>query len=145
MKLVLGDIVDMDADAIVVPTHTDLAPCPGIRQSVFEACDSRQLTLACRQIGSCKIGRAVLTPSFGLPSRYIIHVAGPGWYGGRKADRLFFADCYLHALYKASACHCKTVALPLMFSGAYHLPVPRPSASSFRWPTTTSPSIPTSP
>ena len=122
MHIIVGDIVAAKADAIVVPTHSDLKPIPGIRQAVFDAADTRQLTQACRKIGRCPIGRAVLTPSFGLPCRYIIHVAGPGWYSGHRSDRLLFADCCLHALHKACACHCRSVALPLMFSGACHLP-----------------------
>ena len=35
-----------------------------------------------------------MTPSFGLPARYIIHVAGPGWFGGAERERLLLADCY---------------------------------------------------
>ena len=120
--MILGDIVDMRTDAIVTAAHSDLKPAPGISQAVFDAADTERLIEACRKIGRCRLGHAVVTPSCGLPSRYIIHVAGPGWYSGQKAERMLFANCYLHALQKASACHCRSVALPLMFSGAYHLP-----------------------
>lgn len=53
---------------------------------------------------------------------YIIHVVGPGWYSGRKADRTLYTYCYLQALHKAMAYQCMTVAVPLMFSGDTHIP-----------------------
>ena len=64
----------------------------------------------------------MVTPSCGLPCKYIIHVAGSGWYSGHGNERQLFKDCYLHALQKARAYHCRTVAMPLMFSGSMHLP-----------------------
>ena len=124
MKLVLGDITKMDTDAIVNAAATDLRPCEGICQAIFNAADTKALTAACKKIGHCPIGRAVITPSFGLPCKYIIHVAGAGWYGGYENDRRLFQDCYKHALQKAYAYHCKTVAVPLMFSGSMHIPRP---------------------
>ena len=122
MQLVVGNIEDMGTDAIVAAAHSDLRPAPGISESIFAAADREALTQACRKIGRCKIGHAVVTPSCGLPCRYIIHVAGAGWYSGKRSERLLFANCYLQALTKASALRCRSVALPLMFSGMYHLP-----------------------
>ena len=122
MKLVLGDITKMDTDAIVNAAATDLKPCEGICQAIFNAADRTALTAACKKIGHCPLGRAVVTPSCGLRCKYIIHVAGTGWYSGHGNDRALFQDCYLHALQKAYAYHCKTVALPLMFSGSMHIP-----------------------
>ena len=122
MKLVLGDITKMEADAIVNAAATDLKPCEGICQAIFNAADTRALLAACKKIGHCPIGKAVVTPSCGLPCKYIIHVAGAGWYSGHGNDRQLFQDCYVHALQKAYAYHCRTVAMPLMFSGSMHVP-----------------------
>ena len=122
MKLVLGDITQMHTDAIVNAAATDLKPCEGICQAIFKAADTKALLAACKKIGHCPMGRAVVTPSCGLPCKYIIHVAGAGWYSGHGNDREMFQDCYLHALQKAYAYHCKTVAVPLMFSGSMHIP-----------------------
>ena len=122
MQLLLGDITEMTADAIAIPAHTDLKPTPGISEAVFRAADGKALLAACQKFGRCRMGQAVVTPSCGLPCKYIIHVAGPGWYSGHKSERLLFADCYLQALQKARAYHCRSIALPLMFSGEYHIP-----------------------
>ena len=58
----------------------------------------------------------------GLPCRYIIHVAGPGWYGGEPRERFLLAGCYQNALHKAYLCSCRRVAVPLIFSGDCHMP-----------------------
>ena len=122
MKLVLGDITKMNTDAIVNAAATDLRPCEGICQAIFNAADRDQLMAVCKQFGHCPMGQAVVTPSCGLPCKYIIHVAGSGWYSGHGNERQLFKDCYTHALQKAFAYHCRTVALPLMFSGSMHVP-----------------------
>ena len=122
MKLVLGDITKMDTDAIVNAAATDLKPCEGICQAIFRAADTKALEAACKKIGHCPISRAVVTPSCGLPCKYIIHVAGAGWYSGHGNDRIIFQDCYVNALRKAYSYHCRSVALPLMFSGSMHIP-----------------------
>lgn len=122
MKLILGDITKMNTDAIVNAAAPDLRPCEGICQAIFSAADGEKLLAACKKIGHCPMGRAVVTPSCGLPCKYIIHVAGSGWYSGHGNDRQLFKDCYHHALQKAYAYRCRTVAVPLMFSGSMHIP-----------------------
>lgn len=122
MHLIMGDITTMATDAIVNAANSDLKPCPGISSAVFAAADSEKLLVACRKIGRCDIGKAVVTPSFGLPCKYIIHVAGIGWYSGRHNDKMLFADCYRCALQKACTYNCKSIAIPLMFSGDFHIP-----------------------
>lgn len=124
MRLVIGDITKMNTDAIVNAAASDLKPCEGICRAIFNAADTKKLVAACKAAGRCRIGEAVVTPSCGLPCKYIIHAVGTGWYaGGRRAD-LLFAECYRHALQKAFLYHCKSVAVPLMFSGDFHLPRP---------------------
>ena len=122
MRLVLGDITKIDADAIANAASTDLRPCEGICKAIFAAADSQKLAAACGKIGHCPIGHAVVTPSFGLPCKYIIHVAGPSWYSGHSNEKLLLADCYRNALLQAYSYHCRSVALPLMFSGSLHIP-----------------------
>ena len=120
--LVLGDITKMKVDAIVNAAHTDLKPYPGICASIFAASDSVKLRAACEAIGSCAISQAVITPSFGLAAKYIIHVAGSGWYSGDKREEFLLGRCYLNAMQKAYIYGCKSIAFPLIFSGACHFP-----------------------
>lgn len=80
----MGNIVNIATDAIVNAANTELKRTPGICEAIFAAADSAKLEEACRRHGHCPIGHSVMTPSFGLPARYIIHVAGPGWFGGAE-------------------------------------------------------------
>lgn len=124
MRLTMGDITKMDADAIVNAAASDLKPCEGICRAIFNAADTEKLMAACKAAGRRRIGEAVVTPSCGLPCKYIIHAVGPGWYAGSRRAVLLFAECYRNALQAAFLYHCKTVAVPLMFSGDFHLPRP---------------------
>ena len=72
----MGNIVNIATDAIVNAANTELKRTPGICEAIFAAADSAKLEEACRRHGHCPIGHSVMTPSFGLPARYIIHVAG---------------------------------------------------------------------
>lgn len=124
MRFVVGDITQMHTDAIVNAAASDLKPREGICRAIFNAADTKKLMAACRAVGRCRIGEAVVTPSCGLRCKYIVHAAGAGWYtGGRRTD-LLFAECYRNALLTAYLYHCKSVAVPLMFSGDFHLPRP---------------------
>ena len=118
----MGNIVNIATDAIVNAANTELKRTPGICEAIFAAADSAKLEEACRRHGHCPIGHSVMTPSFGLPARYIIHVAGPGWFGGAERERLLLADCYRRAMTRAVTSGCKSIAFPLIFSGEYHIP-----------------------
>lgn len=118
----MGDIVHMGTDAVVNAARTDLARAPGICEAIFAAADGEKLEQACRRLGRCPIGQAVLTPSFGLPAPHIIHVAGPDWFGGLERERMLLADCYRRAMSLALVQGFGSIAIPLMFSGEYHIP-----------------------
>lgn len=116
-----GNIVRISTDAIVNAANTELTRVPGICEAIFAAADSKKLEAACRKHRHCAIGHSVITPSFGLPARYIVHVAGPGWFGGAERERMLLADCYRRAMARALASGCKSIAFPLIFSGEYHI------------------------
>lgn len=122
MKLIYGDITKMEVDGIINAASTSLMPQPGICSAIYAAADGDALKIACKKIGYCRIGNAVITPSFGLSAKYIIHVAGPGWYGGNRRERMLMVQCYHKALQKGAAYGCKSIAIPLMFSGTCHMP-----------------------
>ena len=122
MQLIFGDIAKMETDAIVNAASSNLMPSPGISSAIFEAADTEALKNACRRIGYCRIGHAIVTPSCGLPSKIIIHVVGAGWYGGARREHMLMEECYRRALYKAHIYDCRSVAVPLIFSGDCHMP-----------------------
>ena len=67
-------------------------------------------------------GRAVITPGFKLPARYIIHTAGPVYRGGRQGEEEQLRACYLNSLKRAIENRCESIAFPLISSGIYGYP-----------------------
>lgn len=83
------------------------------------------------------VGDVQITDSGDLPSKYIIHVAGPVWQGGSSGEKEQLTACYNNALKLAAAHDCETVAFPLISAGMYGYPgdqaleVARTAISSF--------------
>ena len=101
----MGNIVNIATDAIVNAANTELKRTPGICEAIFAAADSAKLEEACRRHGHCPIGHSVMTPSFGLPARYIIHVAGPGWFGGAEVSEPETNHCCHRRKSKTNQCY----------------------------------------
>ena len=93
-RVVHGDITTFVGGAIVNPANEGLWEGGGCCGAIFDAVRNlggaqghRDLTDACRTMGHCPTGKAVITPSFGLPAPFIIHAVGPEWRGV-GSDRL---------------------------------------------------------
>lgn len=92
------DITRMEVDAVVNAANSALAPGGGVCGAIFRAAGYEQLDRACRAIGGCPTGQSVITPGFGLPSKYIVHTVGPIWQGGSRGERGLLYSCYRTAL-----------------------------------------------
>ena len=77
-----NDITKVTADAIVNPANRNLLQGSGTSRAIYQAAGEQELTAACEAIGHCDLGRAVCTPAFGLPAKYIFHAVCPAWHGG---------------------------------------------------------------
>ena len=78
-ELVKTNIINIPADAIVLPANTLLKEGSGASAAIFEAAGRKKLTQACKKIGSCEVGSAVPTLAFNLDANYIIHAVVPKW------------------------------------------------------------------
>ena len=94
VSVVVGDLTRLPVDAIVNAANTALAPGGGVCGAIFAAAGYGELDRACRAIGGCSTGQAVLTPGFALPAKYIIHTAGPIWHGGGQGEAKLLRSCY---------------------------------------------------
>ena len=124
-SLVRNDIVNMRVDAIVNAANSSLAPGGGVCGAIFAAAGRTALDKACRAIGNCDVGSAVITPGFDLPARYVIHAVGPIWQGGSRGEADLLHSCYTRALHLARENSCESIAFPLISSGIFGYPKPQ--------------------
>ncbi|MGH2317863.1 macro domain-containing protein [Planococcus sp. SE5232] len=122
LEIVREDITKVNADAIVNAANSELQMGGGVCGAIFRAAGAEQLQKACDEIGHCPVGAAVFTDSFRLPSKYIIHTAGPIWQGGNEGEEELLRSCYRNTLELAVSLECESVAFPLISSGIYGYP-----------------------
>lgn len=80
-------ILDTPADAIVNAANSGLLAGGGVCGVIFQRAGERQLAAACKEIGHCPEGSAVITAGFGCPCKYIIHAVGPVYWDGTRGRR----------------------------------------------------------
>jgi O-acetyl-ADP-ribose deacetylase len=123
LELVEGDIAAQDVDAIVNAANARLAGGGGVDGAIHRAAGP-QLMEACRQIGGCPTGSAVMTPGFGLRARQVIHAVGPIWCGGTQGEPGLLRSAYRACLELADKQGLHSLAFPSLSTGAYGYPLP---------------------
>jgi O-acetyl-ADP-ribose deacetylase len=125
VEVVQGDITRVPADAIVNAANSALAMGGGVCGAIFRAAGVAELTSACRAIGGCPTGNAVITPAFRIASaKNIVHAVGPVYaeYTPEVAACLL-RGAYGAALQVAAANRCRSIAFPAISTGIYGYPL----------------------
>ena len=122
LEAIRADITELDVDAIVNAANTQLLGGSGVCGAIFDAAGFDKMTEACRALGGCEYGDAVVTPGFELKAKYVIHTVGPvyGQHDGNEADIL--ASCYWESLRAAEDRRVESIAFPLISTGIYGYP-----------------------
>jgi O-acetyl-ADP-ribose deacetylase len=122
LETVRGDITSERVDAVVNAANRRLAGGGGVDGAIHRAAGAERLRAACRAIGGCPPGSAVVTEGFELAARFIIHTVGPVWQGGTAGESEVLASCYRASLAQADRVGARTVAFPAISTGAYGYP-----------------------
>jgi O-acetyl-ADP-ribose deacetylase len=122
LEAVQGDITTERVDAVVNAANRGLLGGGGVDGAIHRAAGAERLQVACRGIGECPPGQAVLTDGFDLPARFIIHTVGPVWHGGTAGEPETLAACYRNALAVADDVGARSVAFPAISTGVYGYP-----------------------
>ena len=121
-----GDLTLKGVDAIVNAANSGLMGGGGVDGAIHRA-GGPAILEECRRIvaehGRLPAGKAVITNSGTLPSRFVIHTVGPMWRGGEAGEDAVLASAYRESLVVAESNHLHTVAFPSISTGAYGYPV----------------------
>jgi O-acetyl-ADP-ribose deacetylase len=122
LEAVQGDITAELVDAVVNAANQRLSGGGGVDGAIHRAAGAERLQAACRAIGECPPGQAVVTDGFDLPARFVIHTVGPVWHGGTGGEPETLAACYRNTLALADAVGARSVAFPAISTGVYGYP-----------------------
>ena len=141
LTIIQGNITYAETDAIVNAANSGLREGGGVCGAIFGAVKKvggqdahRKLTEACRVIGHCPTGDAVITPSFGLKAAHIIHAVGPDWDGREARDLVApltkqelsqvdeLASAYRAVIRVCRENNVRSVTIPSIGTGIYDFP-----------------------
>lgn len=128
VRLVQGDITEMETDAIVNAANSSLMGGGGVDGAIhrkggpkiLEECKRIRAT---EWINGLPTGKAVITTGGNLKAKYVIHTVGPVWHGGKSGEAELLAEAYRNSLELAVSKGLKTIAFPSISTGAYGYPI----------------------
>ena len=120
--IVKKNLTRLPIDCVVNAANEGLWAGGGVCGVIFAEAGHEQLTRACRAIGRCETGGAVITPGFHLRAKYIIHAVGPVWSGGRSGEAELLYNAYYNSLKLAKENGISSVGFPLISSGIFGYP-----------------------
>ncbi len=121
IEFLRGDITRIRADALVTAANSALAGGGGVDGAIHRA-GGPSILEACRAIGSCPTGSAVITAAGRLPADYVIHAVAPR-YSGKPRDARLLQSAYAASLELARQRSLRSIAFPSLGTGAYGYPV----------------------
>jgi O-acetyl-ADP-ribose deacetylase (regulator of RNase III) len=122
ISILKGDITLQQVDAIVNSANPSLLAGGGVCGAIHKAAGP-ELEAACKAIGRCGAGAAVITPAFNLPSKFVIHAVGPRWLDGARGEPELLEQCYENIFRLIAENDFRSVAIPSISTGIYHYPL----------------------
>src|SRR6266581_5745549 len=121
LALLQGDIVTVQADAIVNAANSGLRGGGGVDGAIHRA-GGPGIMEECRKIGGCPTGSAVATTAGRLAAKYVFHAVGP-IYSSSQDDERLLASAYQSCLNLADQYQIKSIAFPSLSTGIYGYPL----------------------
>jgi len=125
--LIQDSILNCQVDAIVNPANPQLLRGGGLSGIIHEAAGDQlfeHLKLWKREnkIPALQHGEAIISPSFNLPHKHIIHAVGAVWRDGTEEEKELLETCYLNCLRLADKHQLLSIAFPNISTGIYGFP-----------------------
>ena len=126
LRLVQGDITQVDTEAIVNAANTSLMGGGGVDGAIHRT-GGPSILAECKAVvarqGRLPTGEAVITGAGNLKARYVIHTVGPVWSGGGRNEKTLLANAYRNVMTLVQAHKIRSVSFPSISTGAYGFPL----------------------
>ena len=119
LELTLGDITDLDTDAIVNAANATLLMGGGVAGAIRRK-GGPKIQEECNKIGGTQVGKAVMTTGGNLKAKHVIHAVGPVNGEGHEDEKL--KDATLNSLILADRNGLKSIAFPAISTGIFGFP-----------------------
>lgn len=122
IKIVLGDITDLDTDVIVNAANAQLILGGGVAGAIRRK-GGPKIQEECNEIGGTFVGGAVITTGGNLKTKHIIHAVGPRMGEGNEDTKL--TNAVLNSLRLMDEHGLKTISFPALSTGIFGYPIDR--------------------
>lgn len=122
IELCQGDITDIEADAIVNASNSQLILGGGVAGAIRRR-GGPSIQEECNRIGGTPVGTAVITGGGNLKARHVIHAVGPMMGEGDEDAKL--KNATLNSLKLADKHDLRSIAFPAISTGIFGYPLDR--------------------
>jgi O-acetyl-ADP-ribose deacetylase len=120
IEIVLGDITELEVDAVVNAANNDLILGSGVAGAIRRK-GGPSIQEECNRIGSIEIGDAALTGAGDLKAKWVIHAASMGF--GHQTTEESLVKSTLSSLIIASEKKMDSIAFPALGTGVSGFPI----------------------
>jgi O-acetyl-ADP-ribose deacetylase (regulator of RNase III) len=120
IKLVQGDITELDTDVIVNAANAQLIMGGGVAGAIRRR-GGPKIQEECNRIGGTSVGGAVITTGGNLKAKYVIHAVGPRMGEGNEDEKL--KNATLNSLKLMDEKKLKSIAFPAISTGIFGYPI----------------------
>ncbi len=122
IKLVQGDITELETDAIVNAANSQLIMGGGVAGAIRRK-GGPKIQEECNNIGGTHVGGAVITTGGNLKAKHVIHAVGPRMGEGNEDEKL--KNATLNSLKLMDKHNLKSIAFPAISTGIFGYPIDR--------------------
>jgi O-acetyl-ADP-ribose deacetylase (regulator of RNase III) len=123
IRVIQGDIVELDVDVIVNSAHPTLMAGSGVCGAIHAAAGPL-LEAEAKKLGPLEPGNAVTTNGFNLKAGHIIHAVAPRFLRRTEEEEILLGQTYQAAMFEFEKLEsAETIAFPSMGTGIYGWPL----------------------
>lgn len=122
IKVILGDITEVEFDVIVNSANKSLLVGSGLSGAIHRAA-GKELEIECKEIGPLDEGNSTITKGYNLKSKNIIHTVAPKYYLLQENREELLRKCYYTSMRIADVNNLKNIGYPAIGIGIYKWPI----------------------